>query len=185
MKEARQMTLLKGIKQYTMNSQFKYLLTLAAILTCIYSCDNHSEKDSGKAKNEEVLFQKTKSINWLDTFDIDGDSINDHIYFDYSGGAHCCYKINIVLSSDKKVRNFPFEMDGGYVGGVDNSQPNQFDIRDIDQDGLPEIIMRIQTYNEKSGTIPKNWKDDYGVISNFIVIEYIGGQIKIGDYKPK
>lgn len=122
--------------------------------------------------------------DWLDTFDLDGDSINDRIYFDFTGGAHCCYKINIVLSSDKMERKFPFEMDGGYVGGVDNSNPNQFDIRDIDNDGLPEILMQIQTYNGQSYTIPTKWKIKYGIKSNRIVIEYTKGKIKTRDYKP-
>jgi len=75
-------------------------------------------------------------------------------------------------------------MDGGYIGGVDNSQPDQFDIRDIDSDGLPEILMRIQTYNGESGTIPAEWNIDYGIKSNFIVIEYTAGQLKTRDYKP-
>ena len=52
------------------------------------------------------------------------------------------------------MKTFPFEMDGDYIGDVDNSQPDQFDIRDIDNDGLPEIEMQIQTYNGQSGSIP-------------------------------
>ncbi len=123
--------------------------------------------------------------NWLDTFDLDGDRINDHISFDFSGGAHCCYKINIRLSSDKKERKFPFETDGGYEGGVDNSQPDQFDIRDTDGDGLPEIVMRIQTYNGNAEKIPKKWKRDYGIKSHYIVIEYAEGEIRIRDYTSK
>ncbi len=168
-----------------MYNQFKSILIFVVIFTFIYSCNNNSEKDSGKTKSHDTLSQKTKNTNWLDTFDIDGDSINDHIYFDYTGGAHCCYKINIVLSSEKKVRTFPFEMDGGYVGSVDNSQPEQFDIRDIDNDGLAEILMRIQTYNGESEQLPAKMKKDFNIKSNRIVIEYADGQIKIRDYKPK
>lgn len=123
-----------------------------------------------------------KDVNWLNSFDIDGDRIKDQIGFNFSGGGHCCYKINIVLSSDKIERKFPFEMDGGYVGGVDNSQPNQFDIRDIDADNLPEIIMQIQTYNNKKSSLPKKWKKKYGITNNYIVIEYTNKKLLVRDY---
>jgi len=168
-----------------MKRQFINILTLTAIVVFLCSYQTDSNEDSGKTNNNIKQAQNTDNSNWLDKFDFDGDSINDHIYFDFSGGAHCCYKIKIVLSSDNMERKFPFEMDGGYIGGVDNSQPDQFDIRDIDNDGLPEILMRIQTYNGESGTIPAKWNIDYGIKSNFIVIEYTGGQIKTSDYKPK
>src|SRR5690349_14031592 len=81
-----------------------------------------------------VAQEKPISDDFLSKFDLDGDGVNDRINFDFSGGAHCCYKISIVLTSDKIERNYPFQMDGGYVGGVDNSKPHQFDIRDVDGD---------------------------------------------------
>lgn len=167
-----------------MQRQFKNILTLTALIVFLYSCQTNLKEDSGKTNSNIIQVQDTVNSNWLDKFDFDGDSINDHVYFDFTGGAHCCYKINIVLSSDKTERKFPFEMDGGYMGGVDNSQPDQFDIRDIDSDGLPEILMRIQTYNGEPEAIPAKWHIDYGIKSNLILIEYIGGQIKIRDYKP-
>ncbi|PIY06007.1 MAG: hypothetical protein COZ21_03480 [Bacteroidetes bacterium CG_4_10_14_3_um_filter_31_20] len=171
-------------KTCTMQRQFINILALTAIIVFLYSCQTNPNEDSGKTNSNIIQVQNTANSNWLDKFDFDGDSLNDHIYFDFSGGAHCCYKINIVLSSDNTERKFPFEMDGGYIGGVDNSQPDQFDIRDIDSDGLPEILMRIQTYNGESGTIPAEWNIDYGIKSNFIVIEYTAGQLKTRDYKP-
>jgi hypothetical protein len=136
-------------------------------------------------KNKDIYYQSTNDSvsNWLDQFDIDGDKINDHIYFNYSGGGHCCYKINIILSSDNKERKLPFEMDGGYISGVDNSQPDQFDIRDIDNDGLPEILMRIQTYNDETDLIPTKWTTDFRIKTNYIVIEYNKGQLITRDFK--
>ncbi|HNW88377.1 MAG TPA: hypothetical protein PKN48_01870 [Bacteroidales bacterium] len=167
-----------------MTRQFNNILIIIVIIGFFCSCQANQNKDAVKTKNAITRSPKTINSNWLDTFDVDGDSINDHIYFTFSGGGHCCYKINMVLSSDKKKRKFPFEMDGGYVSGVDNSQPDQFDIRDIDSDGLPEIVMRIQTYNGEPEPIPASWKADYGIKSNVIVIEYTDGQIKTKDYKP-
>jgi len=168
-----------------MQRQFINILTLTAVIAFLYSCQTNPHEDSGKTNSNIIQVQNTANSNWLDKFDFDGDSINDHINFDFSGGAHCCYKINIVLSSDREKRKFPFEMDGGYIGGVDNTQPDLFDIRDIDSDGLPEILMRIQTYNGVSETIPTKWETDYGIKSNYIVIEYNDGQIIITDYKSK
>ena len=156
---------------------------LEIIVSCFYSCQTNPDKDPGKTNSNITQSQNTANSNWLDQFDIDGDKNNDHIYFDFSGGAHCCYKINIVLSSDKIERKFPFEMDGGYIGGIDNSQPEQFDIRNIDNDVLPEILIRIQMYNGEADSIPLKWQKDYGIKSNHIVIEYVGGQLKTKDYK--
>ena len=69
--------------------------------------------------------------NWLNSFDLDGDTITDKISFSFSEGAHCCYKIIITLSSEKKEQSFPFEMDGGYIAGVDNSCPDKIGLYPI------------------------------------------------------
>jgi hypothetical protein len=79
----------------------------------------------------------------MNKFDIDGDGEKDKIEYCFSGGAHCCYKISVLLSKNKKRYDYPFEMDGGYVGGLDLSQTNHFFIKDYDKYGLPEIFMKI------------------------------------------
>ncbi|UPT69999.1 MAG: hypothetical protein M0D53_12770 [Flavobacterium sp. JAD_PAG50586_2] len=134
------------------------------------------------ARSVKVKMEPTASVNWLESFDLDGDGKSDKIYFDYTKGAHCCYKINITLSSDGKVRKFPFEMDGGYIADVDDSQPEQFSIGNIDKDALPEITMRIQTYNGEASPIPSAWKKQYGITGNKIVLEYVGKEIRVRDY---
>ena len=125
--------------------------------------------------------EKFKPRNWLGSFDFDGDKINDQIYFDITAGAHCCYKINIILSSDKKEYKFPFNMDGGYVMGVDDSNPEQFNISNIDKDKLPEITMTIESYNGQLATIPAKFTSDYGIKTNYIVIQYEGKKLKVSD----
>jgi len=159
----------------------KNLFIFMVLINCLYSCKSNNDNDTEKESFNPVQSGHAVS-KWLDRFDIDGDRINDHIDFDFTGGAHCCYKIHIVLSSDKIERRFPFEMDGGYIGKVDNSQPDQFDINDMDTDGLPEILMRIQTYNNETEPIPLTWQNKYGFKSNRIVIDYHNGQLKIKDY---
>ena len=132
---------------------------------------------------KKVNTWRDKKINWLSSFDLDGDKINDQISFDYTQGAHCCYKINIVLSSDKKTYRFPFNMDGGYLMGVDNSQPEQFNIHNIDKDVMPEITMTVESYNGQCVEIPKKYTEDYGFKTNYIVIQYEGGKLKVSDQK--
>src|SRR5262249_12477070 len=81
---------------------------------------------------------------WHDAYDLDGDGQRDRIQYEFSGGAHCCYQVGVTLSSNGKTVMVPFRFDGGYVGGLDLSQPNRFTVRTTDH-GLPELIMEIET----------------------------------------
>jgi hypothetical protein len=119
--------------------------------------------------------------NWLVKFDIDGDGVTDTVSFDYTGGVHCCYRIHIKLSNDKIERKFPFELDGGYLAGVDSTLPEQFNISDIDTDGMPEIFIKIQTYNGMLYPIPKKWKRLYGIKTNTIIIKYEKNRLVVRD----
>jgi hypothetical protein len=161
-----------------------------SLLSCKNETINSTMESNGAdlsvneiAKASKVMLEKSEAIsNWLQSFDFDGDNVNDTINFDYNtGGAHCCYKIAIKLSSQKTTNHFPFEMDGGYVLGVDNSKPEQFNIGDIDKDGLPEITMLIQTYNDKTLLIAKEWRKKYGIKTNRIIIEFNGKELIVKD----
>jgi hypothetical protein len=121
------------------------------------------------------------AAEWRQSFDLDGDSINEVLDFNYSNGAHCCYTLNFILSHDRKAYHFPFEMDGGYLTGVDSTQPWQFAVRDIDADGLPEIMMQIATYNAAPYPLPLAWRKKYGIHSHTIIIEYEAGKVKVRD----
>ncbi len=136
--------------------------------------------DSTTAEVESLI---QESENYLKNRDFDGDSISDYLSFSYTGGAHCCYQMNLSLSSKKDTIKYPFEMDGGYVFGiVDGSQSDHFNIDDFDQDGLAEIFMEISTYNGEKYAIEKEWTDEYGITSNYIVFDYQDGEIVIMDY---
>lgn len=162
-----------------------FIISVSAVFFLFSSCLSKSMRNAQTESNSfSELKRDSIQSDWLNKFDLDGDFVNDNIFFEFTGGAHCCYKINIVLSSDKEERKFPFEMDGGYVFFVDNSIPEQFDIKDIDHDGLPEILMQIQTYNGRPEDIPSEWTKQYGIRSNKIIIEYSGGEIITRDYAP-
>lgn len=117
---------------------------------------------------------------WSEAFDLDGDDINDRIEVSYTGGAHCCYRLAIWLSQTDKCHILPFQLDGGYVGGLDLSQPDRFAIRKTDGK-LPELLMRIETYNGTPQPLPEDWKKRYGIRSHHIAV---GGRLRVRDWPP-
>lgn len=46
--------------------------------------------------------------------DLDGDGAADQVEESFSGGAHCCYRLTLALSSGPRLA-LPFELDGGDV----------------------------------------------------------------------
>jgi hypothetical protein len=145
------------------------------LIVCIIVC-----ACAGKHKN--ALYTKPET-HWSVQFDFDGDGNNDRIVYRFTGGAHCCYLISVLLSSDQTLREYPFEMDGGYEGGLDLGNPSRFDIKDFDGDGLPEIFMEINTYNDEIYEIPLEWTKEYGITSNYIVIDYKDAKLIVVDYQ--
>ena len=121
--------------------------------------------------------------SYLARFDLDGDSVPDRVSFAFTGGAHCCYKPFIHLSSDSSERSYPFKMDGGYVGGVDGSKPEQFRIEDLDGDSIHEIFMRIEIYNGRQRDIPKKWTREYGIAQNRIYFDFSDDSLRVLDMK--
>ena len=124
------------------------------------------------------------AVPYLSRFDFDGDGKNDKIMYTFSGGGHCCYRISLFLSSSRITYEFPFKIDGGYVKGLDNSNPDTFYIADYDHDGLPEIFLKIQTYNDEPLAIPREWREKYQISSHYILIEYEDNGILVKDYTP-
>ncbi len=74
-------------------------------------------------------------------------------------------------------------MDGAYIWGVDNSQPEKFNISNIDSDPLPEISMNIESQNDELSQIPEKWQKEYGIKTNFIIVQYETGKLNVKDQK--
>ncbi len=180
-----------------MKHYFTYI-NICTLFLLLNGCDNslsqqNVEKSITEKKDEfsdtslleiEPLIEESK--NYLQNRDFDGDKINDYLSFIYSGGAHCCYKMTLKLSSIRDTIKYPFEMDGGYgFGIVDGSVHDQFDIDDYDQDGLPEIFMGISTYNQEIYSIDPEWTSKYGIKTNYIIFNYSDGEIILEDYDTK
>lgn len=159
----------------------------------VFSCQNESKKliiedtntiDSTDSFNDPIFKElQEESKNYLLDRDIDEDGTPDHISFEYSQGAHCCYYMSIKLSTKKDTINYPFEMDGGYIFGVDGSWPEHFEINDFNCDGYDEIFMEIATYNGKKDPIPSEWTKEYGITTNTIIFDFIDGELVVVDFQ--
>jgi hypothetical protein len=124
------------------------------------------------------------AIPWTHTFDLDGDGANDEIEVSFSGGAHCCYRLSVYLSSTGEAHPLPFELDGGYIGGLDLSRPEQFEIRKTDGT-LPELVMRVGIYNGELQPIPQIWTEQYGVRTHRVAVGFTGGRLRIRDWPAR
>jgi len=119
-------------------------------------------------------------VPWTHAFDFDGDGVNDTVEVTFTGGAHCCYRLAVQLTSTGATHRLPFQLDGGYVGGLDLSQPRRFDIRRTDGN-LPEIRMEIETYNGKSEPLPDVWRQQYGIRTHYITVSFVRGHLQVRD----
>ncbi len=121
---------------------------------------------------------------WTHSFDLDGDGQDDIIEVEYTGGAHCCYRLKVHLSSNRDTHKLPFQLDGGYIGGLDLSRPERFDIR-ITDGRLPELVMEIETYNGEPQPIPADWTQRFSITTHRIAVGFSGGALRVRDWPPQ
>lgn len=116
---------------------------------------------------------------WQTSHDFDGDHLADRIEVEFTGGAHCCYRLSIALSGTGAVVPIPFELDGGYVGGLTLARPENFTIED--RDGGASLVMTIATYGGRNLPIPGEWKSAYGVTSHRVRVTLRGSTLEVRD----
>ena len=119
-------------------------------------------------------------VDWRSAFDLDGDGRNDTIHSTFSDGAHCCYRISVTLTRTGATIELPFELDGGYVGGLSLDRPDHFDVRRIEA-ALPEIVMEIETYSGEPRPLPEGWKQRYGFSTHHIAVSFPEGKLRVRD----
>lgn len=98
------------------------------------------------------------------SFNIDGDDRPDSIFYDFTGGAHCCYRVFLKLDEVDSLYQVPLLIEGGYLFGLDLSRPQSFNVGDFDGDGLAEISVQkpgITGNVEKDLKNAKSWIVDY------------------------
>lgn len=169
------------------------LLYFFIIITAISCNSQHKNSESAEVKTEQPeetdntdgLSEYTKEFeNYQNERDLDGDGIFDYIHFDYSGGAHCCYYLEVKLSSQSDTVKFPFPMDGGYpMGTPDGSSPYHFSIDDFLNNGLDAIYMKIYTYNGQPDSIPKEVQKKYKIKTHDILIYFEDDSLKVKDFQ--
>ncbi|MFT3699402.1 MAG: hypothetical protein QM831_40010 [Kofleriaceae bacterium] len=115
--------------------------------------------------------------DWKVSYDFDGDHVPDMVTTAYSGGAHCCYKVSVGLSKSRTVVELPFELDGGYVTGLDLSRPS-FEI-EVGDNGIATFHMEIARYGLDYEPIPLEWTKTYGIHSHSIEVSLRDGHIHV------
>jgi hypothetical protein len=134
----------------------------------------------------EPRFRDADSGAWRTAYDWDGDGEKDRVESRFSGGAHCCYRVGVSLSSKKEKTTWvPFEMDGGYVYPEDlPDNPRQFSVGRT-PDGLPEMRMLIATYNGERLSLPRSWRARYRIRSHYVGISFPNGNVRVRDLPPE
>lgn len=112
--------------------------------------------------------------SWETGFDFDGDGVADEIEVRFTGGAHCCYELTLALGTGARF-TLPFLLDGGYVGGLDLSQPDRFSIGDHDGDGRPDLRAWIGTYNDEDVPLSRALRRR-GIRTHHILVDVVRGR---------
>ena len=112
--------------------------------------------------------------------DLDGDGRLDRIDLSFTGGAHCCYRVAVHLSSTGADIALPFQLDGGGPGPRDT-----LDVGDHDGDGASDLRMTIETYNGERLPIPRRWKRRYGIRTHTILVSFRRGRLRVRDWPPR
>lgn len=133
----------------------------------------------------------TQTHNYSNNWDFDGDGKTDQLYFIGTGGARLYFYLRIVLSSDKKIRNFPFlELDMPCVGNISElnnhrlSPPPlfpQFVVDKFYDEESDNLNDKIYLHLDRSSEIPKKWKKK-GVTSHYLLLQYKNGEITIRNF---
>jgi hypothetical protein len=127
---------------------------------------------------DEVAQIHNYSTNW----DFDKDGIKDELYFVGTGGAHVYYFLKVILSSDKKSREFNFiQSDVPFLAATDTSNIEKigwgFIVADMGKNQTPTIIVRLDasSYNafEKELT-------NYNIKTRMISIDFENGRTNYG-----
>ena len=129
--------------------------------------------------------------NYSGNWDLDRDGTPDSLLFVGEGGAHLYYYLRIILSSDKKVRNFPFvRIDYPYLGKISDLKRSnfypppllpQFVIYNFDEDLNLNDEIYIHLDSETFYFVPDKLKRQ-GLTSSYILLKYERGNFIIRNF---
>jgi hypothetical protein len=176
----------------------KRLISLILLLYLFFSIHIFGQLDMPTNSFEAIYKEKRPTLiyrydvekqvhNYSNNWDFDGDGIKDEVYFKGDGGAHLYYYLVIVLSVDKKVRNFTYlDTDFPFLN-VDNDSHYEannrifnigFTIFDYNKDGIMDILIHL---DKKSFLFQHKRLERKGVFSSSIVLSFNKGKIQLKD----
>ena len=163
------------------------VLTLTAFSQQTASIDSISNSFENKYRksNPTLIYSynsTSKIHNYSNNWDFDNDGIKDELYFIGTGGAHLYYYLKIILSSDKKSREFTFaESDFPILTATDTLNFKQkqygFIVTTFSKNLTPSIIVRL---DDQSYYANKNEFIKKGIKTENIIISFENGKIKYG-----
>jgi len=148
--------------------------------------------DSTKISIEYSYMESTQTHNYSGNWDFDGDYKSDSLYFIGTGGAHLYFYLRIILSSDNKVRNFPFiELDMPLLGSIIDLKKTNFYPPPV----LPQFVVdkfpspsdpygfidKIYIHVEEYSLSSSEWKKRR-INSSYLLLEYEKGNIVVKDF---
>lgn len=129
-----------------------------------------------------------KTHNYSGNWDFDGDGLKDSLYFVGNDAVHTRFQLEIILTSENKLRKYEFiKSDFPFLTSVDELPLNEieptlmpyFIVHDFNNDGKEDIYLNVEKlYSNK---IPRELQQ-MGITSEYICIYYIGNNIVIQDY---
>jgi len=132
---------------------FLTLLTLTVFSQQADTLDIHSNSfENNYRKSNPTLKYSYDNIsqthNYSNNWDFDKDGIKDELYFVGAGGAHLYYFLKVVLSTDKKSREFDFiQSDSPFLTTTDtlsfDETPYGFVVTNLGKNLTPTIIVRL------------------------------------------
>ncbi len=149
------------------------------------SLAQYSFEESYKVSNPGLVYSYDEAgqiHNYSGNWDLDNDGEKDGLYFVGTGGAHLYFYLQVVLSSDKIVRNYDWILcDMPILRAVEELKDDmdlfpQFVVSDFDNNGVPDIYVNF----DETFSSPKNLKKK-GITSGEVLLKYQNGKMIIRD----
>ncbi|MEZ4399283.1 MAG: hypothetical protein R3B06_04645 [Kofleriaceae bacterium] len=116
------------------------------------------------------------AVDWRTGYDFDGDGRPDRITDEFTGGAHCCYRLTIHASASGASLAVPFDLDGGNPGGIAAS-PGVSAV--VGPDGRAQLRVQIATYAGQREPLPVAWRQAWHLRRNQALVGVVDGTLTI------
>lgn len=171
---------------------FVIILTTLSLTVFSQQADNldspsNSFETEYRKSNPTLTYSYSESSqthNYSNNWDFDKDGIKDELYFVGMGGAHLYYYLKVILSSDKKTREFNFvQLDFPFLIGTDTLKIEKtvsgFVVANVGKDLTPTIIVPLDdnTYHAVKKELTKR-----NIKTKNIAISFENGKTKFGSH---